>query len=77
MRPYSLLLHPENVRNIREESKAVFCANCGNRLGMFVDEKEPNFVVELFKDRISIDKKPFYSTTKRLITQLLDCYRQK
>ena len=128
VRSYSLLFHPENVRNIRSsvsnskgrsgdskgnwedskgnwedsetpneskteanssnpekdtnssnslEDKSVFCTHCGNRLGSFIDEKEPNFAVELLKDRIRFESKPFYSTIRRIFVELLDFYRWK
>ena len=135
VRSYSLLFHPENVRNIRNsvensknsvenskgnwensngnwedskgrnrdsvtpnesntkanssnpesgtsssnslDDKSVFCTHCGNRLGSFIDEKEPNFAIELLKDRIRFESKPFYSTIRRIFVELLDFYRWK
>lgn len=73
---------PENPKsNINlyglSEDKGVYCRYCGSRLGSFLDEKEPNYVIELLKDRISFEVKPFYSTTRRIFVELLDFYRWK
>ena len=71
--------NPENDTNSSNslEDKSVFCTHCGNRLGSFIDEKEPNFAIELLKDRIRFESKPFYSTIRRIFVELLDFYRWK
>ena len=76
--------HPnsENTENGTSSSpvpddKSVVCSRCGNRLGSFIDEEEPNFAVELLKDRMSFESKPFYSTVRRIFVELLDFYRWK
>lgn len=71
--------NPENDTNLSNsfEDKSVFCNHCGNRLGSFIDEKEPNFAIELLKDRIRFESKPFYSTIRRIFVELLDFYRWK
>ena len=71
--------NPENGTNSSNslDDKSVFCTHCGNRLGSFIDEKEPNFAIELLKDRIRFESKPFYSTIRRIFVELLDFYRWK
>lgn len=71
--------NPENDTNLSHsfEDKSVFCSHCGNRLGSFIDEREPNFAIELLKDRIRLESKPFYSTIRRIFVELLDFYRWK
>ena len=67
----------ENSSSPFPDDKSVVCSRCGNRLGSFIDEEEPNFTVELLKDRISFESKPFYSTVRRIFVELLDFYRWK